>query len=770
MFNGRGMLRAWNRSQTLALGIVLTMILAANGAHATATTLGSLPSSECELASGTSCVDTAGAISSTAQYANMSSSQTCQDKASGQPVVGCYDGARSIAGQKALMPIDVWGTCRYIDNTAKDSLFVPFRSSGEWSAFLNAATKLSLTSTPCARPYSSSVPAITSLPAAPSVACTLPSNTPLVVPNIYQRSGKRSPQPTQSIALSCNGGGTSLPTQEYWTAGTSADIPNFSGGSFPPSADWALTVNYAPYVGLSATKGTLQTQPVSGTSSVSLDPGSSFDLTWTTAPSGSNPVTTHTPANSTSSPPTPDQTLTQNIATSLTASWTNNLATFSGSTTMTAPLTGSTTYKITATDKNGWTSVATLTVYADPLAVCGAANGQTVAQAPSLPADLCGGGSTASSMTKTGTGWAWICSAGAGTSKPTTATCAATQGSIVATCGSDNNQLLVAKPTHLCSEGTASSVTESNGAYTWSCTGAQTTASCRAGVSISPSSCPNPTVITTSTALPSMSGGSYAIQGNGLTVTVDDPSYSCFAITGDNNTFTVSDANSANFRQVLDNTIKVTGNSNNLNIDGANQIISIQGDRNVVDFIGHSDNCGFLYSGICWKGTGQHYVTAIGDYTTIMNENSLFQTNLTVIGNNATITNRGNVYITHAFLTGNNSTFTMTPGINTTEGSVLNRLIEMDPNVYATWTDDWHVQGDNNTISVGGPSSLSYGQGNAYGHGASWGMFGMIVGSNNLINWNGVNYNNQNISVCQDHVTVNGNTDSAGPYFAGSCP
>ena len=102
MFNGRGMLRAWNRSQTLALGIVLTMILAANGAHATATTLGSLPSSECELASGTSCVDTAGAISSTAQYANMSSSQTCQDKASGQPVVGCYDGARSIAGQKAL--------------------------------------------------------------------------------------------------------------------------------------------------------------------------------------------------------------------------------------------------------------------------------------------------------------------------------------------------------------------------------------------------------------------------------------------------------------------------------------------------------------------------------------------------------------------------------------------------------------------------------------------------------------------------------------------
>ena len=290
-----------------------------------AQTVTALPAGQCDLtilSGATACVPTPGTGGIT--QTSLSLGSACPS-----PANGCYDAVRILAAgsttpPRTITPIDVWGACRYLDalSTNSSSLFIPLRSQDEWSAFVNAVTKSplnqSLSSTTCARPYNqTSVPSppITSLPAAPSVACTLPLGVSLIVPPAtYQRTGTLLPQPSKSIPLSCNGGGTILPAQVFWTAGISSDTANLTG-SLPPSADWTLTVNYAPYIGLSAS-GTLQTQSVSGTSSLSLDPGSSFDLTWTTVPSGSKPVTIQTTVNNSLSPPAPGENLTQNIPTS----------------------------------------------------------------------------------------------------------------------------------------------------------------------------------------------------------------------------------------------------------------------------------------------------------------------------------------------------------------------------------------------------------------------------------------------------------------------
>jgi|GEM_PF-5571592 len=67
---------------------------------------------------------------------------------------GGYWGARSDPGE-AFGAIDVWGYCRYIDNispsTKSVSIFVPFRSKLEWTAFIKNAPADVVNLVHCAR-------------------------------------------------------------------------------------------------------------------------------------------------------------------------------------------------------------------------------------------------------------------------------------------------------------------------------------------------------------------------------------------------------------------------------------------------------------------------------------------------------------------------------------------------------------------------------------------------------------------------------------------
>ena len=67
-----------------------------------------------------------------------------------------YDAARADPGM-AGPPIDVWNFCRYVDNYGTNSLFVPFRTSPEWVAFVNHREP-GLTLVTCSRPGSVNVP------------------------------------------------------------------------------------------------------------------------------------------------------------------------------------------------------------------------------------------------------------------------------------------------------------------------------------------------------------------------------------------------------------------------------------------------------------------------------------------------------------------------------------------------------------------------------------------------------------------------------------
>ena len=247
------------------------------------TTSGAMPTCQCDLgaASGaTKCVLSASSsINATSAYTNPSIS-SCATTG------GCYDATKSSHGSKAQFPIDVWGTCRYVDNnTSSSDLFVPFRTQPDWKAFVQTAEALgsplstNITTTPCARPYYTSVGPAVPLPpgatgASPSFTCAT-NATAVAAPVLYGRTkpAKQWAPPTQSISFSCNNGGTTIPTTELWTAGQSSDwtLP------LPSAADWSLSVAYGPYVGLSAS-GTLNGNPASGTTAVTLDPGSPFTL------------------------------------------------------------------------------------------------------------------------------------------------------------------------------------------------------------------------------------------------------------------------------------------------------------------------------------------------------------------------------------------------------------------------------------------------------------------------------------------------------------
>lgn len=79
-----------------------------------------------------------------------------------------YTAARSKPGASAGA-LDVWGICRYVDNTSSKEYFVPFKSVLEWSAFLPKADD-SMTRVHCSRPQAGLI-------VYPSGACPSPSPT-----------------------------------------------------------------------------------------------------------------------------------------------------------------------------------------------------------------------------------------------------------------------------------------------------------------------------------------------------------------------------------------------------------------------------------------------------------------------------------------------------------------------------------------------------------------------------------------------------------------
>lgn len=88
------------------------------------------------------------------------------DKAEGMPecvisATPCGDSTSNAATDAAGLrinpmtsstPVDIHGTCRYIDNTSSESYFVPFKTSTEWNAFLGNSVP-GIKTTHCARPF-----------------------------------------------------------------------------------------------------------------------------------------------------------------------------------------------------------------------------------------------------------------------------------------------------------------------------------------------------------------------------------------------------------------------------------------------------------------------------------------------------------------------------------------------------------------------------------------------------------------------------------------
>jgi hypothetical protein len=103
-----------------------------------------------------------------------------------------YNSARSNPGS-ASAPIDVWGTCRYIDNISPDTpVFVPFKTAEEWQAFITSYPSSILAPAHCARPMNDTIP--------PDARCLTPSPATQIVSLPYARTGATR---SDSVQFSC---------------------------------------------------------------------------------------------------------------------------------------------------------------------------------------------------------------------------------------------------------------------------------------------------------------------------------------------------------------------------------------------------------------------------------------------------------------------------------------------------------------------------------------------------------------------------------------
>ena len=209
------------------------------------------PAGQCDITKSASC--TSPLISLTSKNAP-NQTGPCTDALG--PIPGCYDAVRSSAKNGAstsnptlaVAPIDVWGYCRYVDNTSStDSFFVPLRTSNEWLAFINAvASGSSLQNsaqlTKCAT-------ATTSFPLPPASYCHNASPSSIGVPLPYDRAGSAYGPTTTSSSFTCTCPiGTAVTT---WTETPTATFT--AGASLEPAVGvrtgtdtgWSASTTYS---------------------------------------------------------------------------------------------------------------------------------------------------------------------------------------------------------------------------------------------------------------------------------------------------------------------------------------------------------------------------------------------------------------------------------------------------------------------------------------------------------------------------------------------
>jgi len=165
------------------------------------------------------------------------------------PIVGTsvYNAGRSNPGN-AVVPVDVWNTCRWIDNTTTAtnplSLFVPFNSKPEWDAFVAHHPASAINLAHCARQASLTI--------LPSSACGSPSPATHPIGLPYARVGETQ---TKSVDFTCTIVYGSNPPQT-WTQTAAATFTSLDSDLHstlyalpdPRALDWTQ-VGVTTYVG-----------------------------------------------------------------------------------------------------------------------------------------------------------------------------------------------------------------------------------------------------------------------------------------------------------------------------------------------------------------------------------------------------------------------------------------------------------------------------------------------------------------------------------------
>ena len=431
-----------------------------------------IPTGECDITAssgGQACTFGAlNAITSTSTY-------------TGRPcITACYDAVKSTTissgspsnPNKAQAPIDVFGSCRYVDNiSATNSLFVPFRTQMEWQAFYTTVetsgspVSVNLSTRKCTRPFPSTTPTW-SVPILPALSsqCSNPAPATIATPVQYQPANVSWPATSTNLTFPCYSGATRINATAAWLGQASIDnaaLPLIYTGN-----DWQPVVNYGPDLKLLAATGA---QPPS--TSLTVLPGTHVTLTWATAAGSTITQTAGTPSIMSSLNGSSAVSLTSSSSIS-DATWLpDNPSLISGSATIIAPLSGTATYTITATGSNGVTSVATVTINIQPVSYSWGVYGACSV--------TCGGGTETRSCDG---------SDGSTDNDPSlcggsdTAACNPQACVPAPACGSAANVGFgVAPSSGLCSSGNASGVS-SGGNWSWSCANTSGSVDCSAPI------------------------------------------------------------------------------------------------------------------------------------------------------------------------------------------------------------------------------------------------------------------------------------------------
>jgi len=196
---------------------------------------GSLPSKEC--------VVTAGANDGYPACAN--------------PIVdtNTFVGARADAGSPppglAAVPVDVWGTCRYVDNISlHDSLFVPFRSNVEWSSFIANAPPGTINLVTCACPMNVVVQ--------PDSNCSSPSPAQQTIDLPYARTGDTR---SDMVTFQCANGSSE----------TATATSNALNCDVNRNASWGTQISYsAPILTCGGLPVTFDGKSITGNTAVNI--------------------------------------------------------------------------------------------------------------------------------------------------------------------------------------------------------------------------------------------------------------------------------------------------------------------------------------------------------------------------------------------------------------------------------------------------------------------------------------------------------------------